>query len=245
MPTRAVHIVIDAADSSRLAAFWAAALGWDVESDDPEEAVVAPAGFSYPDPAALPLVFIPVTEPKTGKNRVHLDLSTTSDEHQAAEIERILALGATRADIGQGDVPWEVLADPEGNEFCVLDPRPEYLDARPIAAVVIDGHEPAQIAPFWAAAAGWNVRESVPGFASLRAAGGTGPFLELLRVPGDKTAKNRIHVDVAPPADGDTQAEARRLEEAGATRIDIGQGQVTWVVLADPEGNEFCVLTPR
>src|SRR5215469_10440013 len=173
MATRAVHIVIDAADPSRLAGFWAAALGWEVASDEADEAVVAPPGFSYPDPAALPLVFVPVADPKTGKNRVHLDLSSTSDEHQAAEIARLLALGASPADIGQGDAPWEVLADPEGNEFCVLDPRPEYMDARPVAAVVIDSHDPGQIASFWAAATDWEVQQSEPGFASLRAAGGT------------------------------------------------------------------------
>jgi predicted enzyme related to lactoylglutathione lyase len=240
-----VHIVIDAADPSRLAAFWAAALGWEVVSDEPDEAVVEPSGFSYPGPAALPLVFVPVTDPKTGKNRVHLDVSTTSDEHQAAEVERLLALGATRADIGQGDVPWEVLADPEGNEFCVLDPRPGYMDARPIAAVVIDSHDPAQIARFWAAATGWEVRESGPDFASLRTAEGTGPYLEMLRTPDAKTAKNRIHVDVAPEPGADTQAEAGKLAEAGAVPVDIGQGEVRWVVLADPEGNEFCVLSPR
>ncbi|HKR71759.1 MAG TPA: VOC family protein, partial [Streptosporangiaceae bacterium] len=137
MPTRAVHMVIDAADPSALAAFWAAALGWEVAADEPDEVVVWPAGFSYPSPGVLPLVFVPVAEPKTGKNRLHLDLSTTSQQHQDAEVERVLALGATRADIGQGDVPFEVLADPEGNEFCVLDPREDYLDARPIAAVVL------------------------------------------------------------------------------------------------------------
>jgi predicted enzyme related to lactoylglutathione lyase len=245
MATRAVHLVIDAADPSRLAAFWAAALGWEVVSDEADEAVVAPPGFSYPDAAALPLVFVPVTYPKTGKNRVHLDLSSTSDEDQAAEIERVLALGASRADIGQGDVPWEVLADPEGNEFCVLDPRPEYMDARPIAAVVTDSHDPGKIASFWAAATGWKVQKSDPGFASLRAASGTGPFLELIRSPDDKTGKNRVHVDVAPLPGGDIKAEARRLEDAGAAGADIGQGEVSWVVLADPEGNEFCVLTPR
>ena len=62
-------------------------------------------------------------EAKTVKNRVHLDLATESGAHQAAEVERLLALGAVPADIGQGDVPWTVLADPEGNEFCVLSPR--------------------------------------------------------------------------------------------------------------------------
>jgi len=66
---------------------------------------------------------IPVPEPKNRKNRVHLDLATESVMHQAAEVERLLALGAVPADIRQGDVPWTVLADPEGSEFCVLSPR--------------------------------------------------------------------------------------------------------------------------
>jgi hypothetical protein len=60
-----------------------------------------------------------------------------------------------------------------------------------------------------------------------------------------ETGKNRLHVDLAPPVDGDQQAEVERLVSLGATRIDIGQGEVGWVVMADPEGNEFCVLTPR
>jgi catechol 2,3-dioxygenase-like lactoylglutathione lyase family enzyme len=245
MATRAVHIVIDAADPSRLAAFWAAALGWEVAADEPDEAFVAPAGFGYPSPGALPLVFVPVGDVKTARNRVHLDLATTSDEHQAAEVERLLALGAIRADIGQGKVPWEVLADPEGNEFCVLEPREVYLDARPIAAVVIDSADPVANARFWAIAAGWELHESDQDFASLRVAGGIGPYIELLRNPDAKTMKNRIHVDVAPPSGGDTQAEARRLRAAGAVSADVGQGGQTWIVLADPEGNEFCVLSPR
>ena len=245
MPTRAVHMVIDAADPSALAAFWAAALGWEVAADEPDEVVVEPVGFSYPSAAALPLVFVPVQEPKTGKNRLHLDLSTTSLQDQAAEVERVLALGATPADIGQGDVPWVVLADPEGNEFCVLDPREGYMDARPVAAIVLDCARPDALVPFWADATGWEVRTSLQNFASLRAPGGSGPFLELLQTPDAKTVKNRLHIDVAPLADGDAQAEARRLEQAGAVRLDIGQGDVPWVVLADPEGNELCVLSPR
>jgi catechol 2,3-dioxygenase-like lactoylglutathione lyase family enzyme len=245
MATRAVHLVIDAAEPSRLASFWARALGWVVAADEPDEVVVWPAGFDYPGPTALPLVFVPVPEPKTTKNRLHLDLATTSLEHQATEIDRMLGLGAVRADIGQGQVPWEVLADPEGNEFCVLDPRPGYLNAGPVAAVVVDCAEPEATARFWAAAAGWEPQKSVPNFASLREPGGAGPYLEFLQVPDVKTVKSRIHIDVAPPPGGDTAAEAERLRLAGAVPADVGQGEVRWVVLADPEGNEFCVLTPR
>lgn len=245
MSTRLVHLVIDANDPSRLAKFWAAALGWEVAAEEPDEVVVWPAGFSYPDPTALPLVFVPVPEPKAGKNRVHLDLASTSAARQAAEVGRLRDLGAAPADIGQGDVPWEVLADPEGNEFCVLDPRPAYQETGPVAAVVVDCADPQSLGQFWSGAAGWLVHSSSDDFASLRSPMGAGPYLELLRTPGAKTVKNRVHPDVAPPQDEDHVAEARLLMEFGAVPLDIGQGDAPWIVLADPEGNEFCVLTPR
>ncbi len=74
-----------------------------------------------------------------------------------------------------------------------------------------------------------------------------GPGLVFVSVPEGKTVKNRLHIDLAPPADGDQAAEVRRLEALGARRVDVGQdsGTVSWVVMADPEGNEFCVLTAR
>jgi predicted enzyme related to lactoylglutathione lyase len=245
MGTRLVHIVIDAHDPGRLARFWAAALGWEVAAEEPGEADVQPAGFSYPDPVALPLVFVPVPEPKTTQNRVHLDLSSTSAEDQQATVQRLLALGGTPADVGQRDVPWTVLADPEGNEFCVLEPRPVYAGTGPVAAVVTGCADPAALAGFWERAAGFSRVQSADGFESLRSPSGTGPFLELLRVPGVKTGKNRVHLDVRPPAGEDHAAAAAALRAAGATPADVGQGDVAWAVLADPEGNEFCVLTPR
>jgi hypothetical protein len=134
MPTRMVHMVIDAAEPARVARFWAAALGWEMTAGGPEVANVLPAGYSYPDPVAQLLVVLSVPEPKSAKNRVHLNLATRSAAHQAAEVDRLLSLGAVPADAGQGDVPWRVLADPEGNEFCVLDPRPAYRDTGPRSA---------------------------------------------------------------------------------------------------------------
>jgi hypothetical protein len=118
-----VHLVVDAIQPARLARFWAAALGWEIAAEEDKETDVWPRGYSYPDPVALPLVFVAVPEAKADKNRVHLDLAAESVAHQAAEVERLLGLGAVRADIVQGDVPWEVMADPEGSEFCVLSPR--------------------------------------------------------------------------------------------------------------------------
>jgi Glyoxalase-like domain len=245
MPTRLVHLVIDAVEPARLARFWAAALGWAVEAGESGEAVAWPPGFSYPDPVALPLVFVPVPEPKTGKNRVHLDLATESTAHQAAETERLLALGAVPVNIGQGEVPWQVLADPEGNEFCVLDPRPVYRDTGPVAAVVADCAGPDAVAAFWALATGWVRGNSTASGVSFRSPQGVGPYLELLPSADVKTVKNRVHLDVAPYQGDDHATAVGALIEAGATLADVGQGGVSWAVLADPDGSEFCVLSPR
>jgi predicted enzyme related to lactoylglutathione lyase len=246
MPTRLVHLVVDANDPAALAAFWAGALGWDVADEAEEEVDVWPAGFTYPDPVAVPLVFVPVPEPKTVKNRVHLDLASMSLAHQADLVSRIRDLGATPADIGQGDVPWVVLADPEGNEFCILEPREIYRDTGPVAAIVMDCAGPATLSRFWADASGWEVACARDNIVGLRSPGSVGPFLEVLRVPDRKSVKNRIHPDVAPYLGDDLAAEVARLRRKGATPTDIGQGEnVTWTVLADPEGSEFCVLSPR
>jgi predicted enzyme related to lactoylglutathione lyase len=241
-------MVIDANDPGRLARFWAGALDWAVEEEEgAEEADVWPRGYEYPDPVALPLVFVPVAEPKTVKNRVHLDLASRSAEHQASLVERVLGLGARRIDIGQGDVPWAVLADPEGNEFCVLEPREVYLDTGPVAAVVVDSVDPVALAGFWELASGWvRARTEDHGLVAFRSPQGVGPYLELLRVPGAKTVKDRVHIDVAPEKAEDQGAAVRQLQQAGAVAADVGQGpDVSWAVLADPEGNEFCVLSPR
>jgi hypothetical protein len=247
MATRLVHVVVDANDPAVLAQFWADALGWVIGDVADDEVDVWPDGYNYPDPSALPLVFVPVPEPKTGKNRVHLDLASTSAAHYASLVARLRDLGATPADVGQGPgVPWTVLADPEGNEFCVLEPHDVYLDTGPVAAVLTDCADPGALARFWSAAAGWPVVRSDGELAVLRSPPGVGPYLEFLRVPEAKTVKNRWHPDVAPYLGDESAAEVTRLRGVGATPADVGQGaEVTWTVLADPEGNEFCVLTPR
>ncbi|GAA4881047.1 VOC family protein [Kitasatospora terrestris] len=108
------QIVVDCADPVALGAWWARALGWVVVDDSAEEYEIRPA------PDRLPgLLFGVNPDRKAGKNRLHLDFRPDGD--QESEVRRLLALGATRPDIGQsGDEPWVVLADPEGNEFCVL-----------------------------------------------------------------------------------------------------------------------------
>lgn len=112
------HIVIDAHDLPTLARFWAQVLDWKILSEREREVVIGPH-----ETASVGICFMPVTDQKTVKNRLHLDLTPGPDGRQA-EVERILALGARRVDIGQtGAESWTVLADPEGNEFCILRPK--------------------------------------------------------------------------------------------------------------------------
>ena len=123
MACRISELVIDAADASRLAAFWSAVLGYvelSREEDGSIEIGPPDAGFGGPQPT---LVFSPSGDPRTGKLRLHIDINPT-DRDQDAELERLLALGARPADVGQtGTESWDVLADPEGNEFCLLRAR--------------------------------------------------------------------------------------------------------------------------
>ena len=123
MATRLVQIAMNARDDSAVGRFWADALGWGVASEEPGVTNLEPEDFVYPDPVAVCIDVLAVPEPKTVKNRVHVDLATTSAAHQTDLVARLQGLGATLADVGQGDVPWTVLADPEGNEFDVLTPR--------------------------------------------------------------------------------------------------------------------------
>jgi catechol 2,3-dioxygenase-like lactoylglutathione lyase family enzyme len=112
-------LCIDSAHPSKSADFWEAALGWRRTHDSETEVVLEPPEGSPEDGVAPDILFLKVAEPKTAKNRLHLDLRP---KDQAAEVARLEALGARRTDVGQRDVSWVVLTDPDGNEFCVLKP---------------------------------------------------------------------------------------------------------------------------
>ena len=183
MATRLVQIAMNARDDAAVGRFWADALGWGMASEEPGVTNLEPQGFVYPDPVAVCIDVIRVPEPKTVKNRVHVDLATTSAAHQADLVARLRGLGATLADVGQGDVPWTVLADPEGNEFCVLEPRPVYRDTGPIAAIVADCADPRAMGRFWGEAMDWTVHSVTDEHAVLRSAKGVGPYLEFIRTP--------------------------------------------------------------
>ena len=110
-----------------------------------------------------------------------------------------------------------------------------------IDCVAIDANDPRRLAAFWAGALGWVEDGTEPGEdeVMIKPPADSSQRLLFLRVPGGKDGKNRLHLDLRP---SDQEAEVARLEAMGAHRVDIGQGEQTWVVLADPEGNEFCVL---
>ncbi|MEV0896092.1 VOC family protein [Actinoplanes sp. NPDC049802] len=242
MATRLVQINMKARDDSALGDFWAEALGWTKSSEGPGVTNLEPGGFVYPDPVAVCVDLIASPEPKTVKNRVHVDLAATSPAHQAELVARLRELGATPADIGQGDVAWTVMTDPEGNEFCVLDSL--YEETGPIASVVVDCADPQAMARFWGEATDW-VRYKVTDYSTvLRSGAGVGPYLQFLRTPDQKTVWNRVHLDIRPYPGDDLEAEAARLLSLGATAVDLGGADIRWKVLADPEGNEFCLLTP-
>ena len=111
-----------------------------------------------------------------------------------------------------------------------------------ISSVCLDSVDPRALAGFWTAVLGWEVIEDDDQGVSLASPNRDFPLLDILRVPEAKRVKNRLHLDLR--ADGSTfEAEVERLEGLGAHRVDIGQGpDVTWIVFADPEGNEFCLL---
>jgi hypothetical protein len=140
-----------------------------------------------------------------------------------------------------------VLADPEGNEFCVLEPRDEYLGIGRLAGITVDAADPIALAPFWVAATGWSIGESHPGAVMLVPPGRRAPDLGLVQVDDPKTVKLRWHLDVEPVEGSSIEEEAERLRALGAVDLDIGQHDdraADWIVLADPAGNELCVIPP-
>ena len=119
MSARFSELVVDAKDPVALAEWWGQVLECAVEKEEEDDGVVA---YLRPPESVREIVFVPVPDGKTVKNRLHIDLSPQGCD-QATELERLLGLGATRVDIGQGEQTWVVLADPEGNEFCLLRTR--------------------------------------------------------------------------------------------------------------------------
>jgi len=233
-------LCFDANDPPRLASFWAGVLGWEMVELPEDGIALLPS-----DDTGFRIEFFPTQKQKVGPNQMHFDLKSTSREDQDQTVARSLRLGAQHIDIGQrpegGHV---VLADPEGNEFCVIEPGNSFLaDCGFIGALACEGSQ--EVGYFWSKALGWPLVWDQDQETAIRSPNG-GPKITWGGPPlTPKAGKYRLHFDLAPPVNGDQQAEVDRLVSLGATRIDIGQREVSWVVLADPDGHEFCVLTPR
>ena len=240
MALRLAALCIDSNDPHRLSQFWASALQWELDTDSTDvTSIVAPG-----DPR-FRIDFPLVPEAKSDRNRIHLDLSSASLDDQAGLVSRLIGLGARPIDIGQtGEEPHVVLADLEGNEFCILEPGNNFVDKESrFGSITCCGSR--NVGYFWSAALEWPLIWDQDDETAIRAPDGTGPFITWGHPVPLKTRKNRFHLDVAPTAGDDQLDEVDRLTSLGATRLDIGQGDVDWVVMADPDGHEFCVLTPR
>ena len=241
MTARLVALCFDAQDPLGLARFWANALRWEIDTETRDEIGLLPTADT-----TFRIVFRPVPESKDGRNRIHLDLTTTSIDDQQESVSRLLELGARHIEIGQSpDEPHVVLADPEGNEFCLIEPENSFLaTCGRLGALSCDGSR--EVGYFWSNALGWPLVWDQDEETAIRAPDGTGPFITWGGGPDiPKLGKNRLHLDIAPLDHGDQHAEVDRLLALGATRVDIGQGTVGWVVMSDPDGNEFCVLNAR
>ena len=233
------NLVFDATEPQVLGRFWEAALGATTLTDEPD---IYETRVSVPDGPVLDLAFQRSAQPSTAPPRLHLDLY--GGHRQAQAVERLLGLGATRLDIGQGDVPWVVLADPEGQAFCVMEERDAYRDTGPIAAIPVLGDDPHRDAAFWAGLIGWQEYAGAAPV-SLRHPSGRGPVLEFFRTSEPKKAKNRLHLDVRFDPEDDPAAELAAAEGAGARRFEHDWGDLPWTVMLDPSGNEFCFLPAR
>jgi predicted enzyme related to lactoylglutathione lyase len=237
MTSRLIALCFDALEPAELAEFWSGVLGWEV-ADDPHDGVsLLPA-----DDTGFRIRFVPTEEQRSGPNQMHFDLTSSSLEDQQATVDRALSLGGRHIDVGQ--LPEEghvVLADPEGNEFCVIEPGNDFLaDCGFIGALSGDGSQDCGY--FWAKALDWPLVWDQDEETAVRSPHG-GPKLTWGGPPLEPKhgTRYRPHFDLAP-VDGGRQAEVARLESLGATQVDAAQADVDRIVMADPDGHEFCVF---
>ncbi|MGW1621146.1 VOC family protein [Streptomyces sp. NPDC002172] len=240
MTSQLYAICFNATRPSDLARFWSGVLGWE-SADGPDDGVA----IRPPDAAGFRIRFLPGQEPKTGQNRAHFDLTSASPEEQRQTVARALALGGKHIDVGQ--LPEEehvVLADPDGNEFCVIEAGNTFLaDTGFIGALACDGTQ--EVGYFWSEALRWPLVWDQDQETAIQSPdGGTkitwgGPPV------APKTGPNRLYFELAIPAGADGEAEVGRLVSLGAKRTDTGDGVGVGVLMLDPDGNEFRVRSSR
>ena len=233
-------LVVGAHHPAGLASFWAGVLRRPLDDGG---TVVLPGTETE-----FPIRFVATTEPRNGPNQMHFDLTSSSLEDQQETVHRALELGGSHLDIGQGpDVEHVVMADPEGNELCVIEPGNNFLAGTgTIGCLSSDGSE--AVGHFWSQALGWPLvwdQDEETAVQSTR--GGSkiswgGPPVR------QKTARNRLHLHLSPVGDDGATAEVQRLVALGASRVDPALADPAcpaeeWLPLLDPDGNELCLRT--
>ncbi|GIF68537.1 hypothetical protein Ais01nite_65720 [Asanoa ishikariensis] len=224
-------VCLDATDALMLARFWSAALGASFHDNGDKSARIEQVR-----PGDLSIWVDPVPEPRTGRTRVHLDLRLPT-----ADPAPLVAAGATVVRAPDDEISWWVLADPDGNQFCAFPPRP---DAAPAAVevyeLVVDCVDSAAQAAWWASITGGRVDVGASGSSSVvGAAGVEWERWVFCPVPERKTVKNRMHWDVNL-----TAADPGELVAAGARVLREPDDVISWWIMADREGNEFCAFVP-
>ena len=230
MTAELAALCFSAVDPPRLARFWAGLLGWEALDDT----LLLP-----PDDTGFRLRFRSTSEPKSRPNQMHLDLTSVSLDQQQETVARALSLGGQHYDAGQ--LPEEehvVLADPEGNEFCVIEPGNSFLaECGFVGALASDGTQ--EVGYFWSRALDWPLVWDQDEETAIRAPYG-GPKITWGGPPvAPKVGPNRLHYDLAA---ADVEQEAERLVSLGATRVGPSPCGPGAVAMLDPDGNELCLL---
>jgi hypothetical protein len=226
-------LVIDARDPVALGRFWSGVLAASIVEESPKG-----TRLQYPGLTDLFLDFIPVPDREPRPHRLHLDVFAGARRDEM--VQQALSSGAAHVDIGQHDVPWVVLVDPEDYAFCVMPELEPYRDTGPIGGLPLDADDIRAATEFWLAASDWVADERHDH--TLRHPSGTGPLLAFTDPVEPKRGKNPMHLDLRVPPGGDDEAALAALIRLGATPLDHDWGELPWTVLVDPGNNEFCLL---
>ena len=235
MTSELFALCVGANDPERLARFWSGVL---LRATD--------GGVTLPpdDATGFRIRFLPFPEPKTLHNLIHFELTSDSLAEQERTVARALDLGARHIDVGQ--LPEEehvVLADPDGNEFCVIEAGNKFLAGCGfLGALSCDGTP--DVGHFWSAALGWPLVWDQDDETAIQSPHG-GPKITWGGPPYmPRPEVDRLHLDLVPSAGTDQPAEVERLLSLGAAHTGAGHDEGS-VAMTDPDGNAFCVLAPR